>query len=386
MKKTKINFHEPYISGNEKKYINDVFKIKNFFGIGKYTNLCEKILAKKLNQKNVLLTDSCTSSLEIAALLIKDNKKNEIILPSFTFPSTANAFLKSGFNLVFADSLKDDLMIDPNDISKKITPRTKAIVVVHLGGANADLINIQKICKKNNILLIEDAAQSYGSNYNSKNLGTFGDIGCFSFHETKNIHAGLAGAIFIKNKYLYKRALSIRDRGTNRHLLVKKKIKNYSWVEIGGSYYPTELQAAFLYSQLKNIAVNIKKRGVLFKCYEKYLGQLKQNKAFYFSEINKKLISNYHAFYIILNTSKSCFKLRKFLAKKNIYAHTWYMPLHQSLIGYKSTKKNMKLPILDKTHKNLLRLPLHNNLNVNDIKTVCKNINLFFKKNKFKSK
>ena len=158
-------------------------------------------------------------------------------------------------------------MIDPNDIIKKITPRTKAIVVVHLGGANADLINIQKYVK-NNILLIEDAAQSYGSTYNTKSLGTFGDIGCFSFHQTKNIHAGLAGAIFIKNKYLFKRALSIRDRGTNRHLLMKRKIKNYSWVEIGGSYYPTELQAAFLYSQLKSVNVNIKKRGVLFKCYE----------------------------------------------------------------------------------------------------------------------
>ena len=202
----------------------------------------------------------------------------------------------------------------------------------------------------------------------------------FSFHQTKNIHAGLAGAIFIKNKYLFKRALSIRDRGTNRHLLMKRKIKNYSWVEIGGSYYQPSFKL-LLYSQLKSVNVNIKKRGVLFKCYEKYLGQLKQKNLIHFNDINKKLISNFHAFYIILNKSNSSFRLQKFLEKKNIYAYTWYFPLHSSLKGCDLTKKNFRLPVLDKIHKRILRLPIHYNLDINDIKTVCKYITLFFKKN-----
>ncbi|MDC3158494.1 aminotransferase class V-fold PLP-dependent enzyme, partial [Candidatus Pelagibacter sp.] len=234
----KIKFNSPYITGKELYYIKDVFRQNQFFGVGKYTLRCEKIIQKILSSKYVLLTDSCTSALEISALILKKNKYDEVIIPSYTFTSTASAYLKAGFKIKFVDVDPLTAMVDYKGVSKLINKNTRAILCVHYGGNSADILKIRKICKKKNITLVEDAAQGFNCFLNNKSLGTYGNFGCFSFHETKNIHAGLAGALVVKNKKDFIRALYIRDRGTDRDEMIRKNKKKYSWVELGGSYYP----------------------------------------------------------------------------------------------------------------------------------------------------
>ena len=374
-----INFNEPYISGLEKKFLNEVFKENSFYGLGKYTKLCEKFLQTFFKNKNILLTDSCTSSLDIAALLIKNKNKDEIIIPSYTFSSTASAFAKCHFKIVFAEICQKSLMIDVADVLKKINKRTKAIVAVHYGGHPAKILELRKICKKNKIMLIEDAAQGFGCTINNKQLGTFGDIGCYSFHETKNIHSGLGGALYIRSNSLYKRAIAIRERGTNRHELLSGKVKSYSWVELGGSYYPTELQAAFLFAQLKKSTKNLKLRKNIHSLYEQKLKVLKNEKKLFYNDFEKGFKSNYHAFIIILNNRKDTIGLKEYLFSNNISAFIGYVPLHSSKVGLKLGNKVDDLPKTENISKRVLRLPLHTNLSKNEISRICILIQSYFK-------
>ncbi len=376
--RNKIHFNEPYLTGNELSLIKDVFKENIFHGMGRYTKNCEQFISKILRSKNVLLTDSCTSSLDISALLIKESDNDEVILPSYTFTSTASAFLKAGFKLIFADIDPFTAMLDLKDIERKITKKTKAIVTVHYGGLSSNVIEIQKLCKRKRIFLVEDAAQAFNCFINNKALGTFGDFGCFSFHETKNLHAGLSGALYIKNKKNLKRASYIRERGTNRSEVIAGNKRKYSWVDIGGSYYPTEIQSAFLFSQLQSLKKNNSYRKKLFEYYEKNLISLCKNKYLHFNLNHKNHKTNYHAFYIILSQTKNRERLRKHLLKKRINAFIGYIPLHSSkmgkLLGYKKTD----LPVTEKVAKKILRLPLHNNMKIIDVKRVCNEINNFF--------
>ncbi len=376
----KIKFNTPFIAGNELKYIKDVFKEKKFYGVGKYTSKCENMISRQLNKKNVLLTDSCTSSLEIAALLIKDKLKNEVIVPSYGFSSTANAFAKINMKVIFAEIEEKTLMIDIEDVKKKINKRTRAVVVIHYAGMSAKIHELKKLCKENQIILIEDTAQGYGCKLNKISLGTIGDIGCFSFHETKNIHSGLGGAIYIKSNKNYVRARSIRERGTNRHKVIDGLIDKYSWTEMGGSFYPTEIQAAFLYSQLQNNSTNIKIRKKLHKIYCCKLHTLKQKNKIFFMEKDKKVVSNYHAFVLTFKRKKTCDNIKKNLKKNYIDAFTGYTPLHSSKIGKQLGNKASDLPITEEISNKILRLPLHTNLKEQDVEKICRLINLYFKK------
>ncbi len=373
-----IKFTEPYLVGDEQKHINNVFKNNNYFGIGYYTKKCEKLLTNQLKSPNVLLTDSCTSSLEIAALLIKNSNKNEIIVPSYTFTSTASAFLKNNFKIVFAEIDKKTLMLDYEDVRKKINIKTRAIVVVHYGGMACEIIKFRKICKEKNILLIEDCAQGFGCKINKSALGTIGDIGCFSFHQTKNIHSGLGGAIYLKDDNYFRRAISIRDRGTNRQEFLDGQVKFYQWVEIGGSFYPTELQAAFLYSQLLKTNKNIKIRKKLYSHYHKLLKNLNKNDKLKFQKQSDNLISNFHAFIIILKSFKERKNIIDLLKKNKIEAVIGYMPLHSSKIGKALNYKTNDLQVTENISKKILRLPMHANLKKNQIVKICKLIEDFF--------
>jgi dTDP-4-amino-4,6-dideoxygalactose transaminase len=375
----KIKFNSPYITGKELHYIKDVFKQNQFYGVGKYTSKCEKTIQKIISSKNVLLTDSCTSALEISALVLKKNKYDEVIMPSYTFTSTASAYLKAGFKIKFADVDPLTAMIDPERVNNLINKNTRAIICVHYGGSFADILKIKRICKKKNITLVEDAAQGFNCFLNNKSLGTFGNFGCFSFHETKNIHAGLAGALVIKNKKDFKRALHIRDRGTNRDEMIRKNKKKYSWVELGGSYYPTEIQSAFLYSQLKKINENTKKRKILFNTYLNNLSILFKTKKIYLYLNKKNFKSNYHAVCIYLKNNNLREKLRNNLLSNNIQSTFHYIPLHSSKMGKKLGYKSSDFPNTNKISKTILRLPLHNNLKLKDVKNICNKINYFFK-------
>jgi len=375
----KIKFNTPHITGKELHYIKDVFKENQFYGVGKYTSKCETIIKKKISSKNVLLTDSCTSALEIAALIIKKTKSDEVIMPSYTFTSTASAFLKAGFKIKFVDVDPLTAMIDPLKVYKLVNKNTRAIVVVHYGGNSSDILSISKICKKNKIILVEDAAQAFDCFLNNKSLGTYGNFGCFSFHETKNIHSGLAGALVIKNKKDFKRAVHIRDRGTDRDDMIRKYKKKYTWVELGGSFYPTEIQAAFLYSQLKKINENTKKRKSLFTLYVKNLSELLKKNKIYFYLNNRNFKSNYHAMCIYLKSNKIRENLRRTLLTKGIQSTFHYMPLHSSKMGKSLGFKLNDFPVTNNISKTILRLPLHNNLSFKEIDYICNKIDYFFR-------
>ena len=230
---TQLKFNEPYLTDQEISYINDVFSERRFYGAGKYTNLCEEKIASVLSVERTLLTDSCTAALEIVALLLRDfSIKQEIIVPSYTFTSSASAFARAGFDIVFCEVREDDLMIDADDVRSKISEYTTAIVPVHYGGLSADIDTVCKLAKESDLYVVEDAAQAFGSYLGERHLGTFGDFGCFSFHETKNIHCGLGGALVINNDDFVDRARHIWERGTNRQEVLKGLSNKYSWVEI----------------------------------------------------------------------------------------------------------------------------------------------------------
>lgn len=374
----KIKFNTPHITGKELFYIKDVFKENQFYGVGKYTSKCETLIKKIIFSKNVLLTDSCTSALEITALIIKKTKLDEVIMPSYTFTSTASAFLKAGFKVKFVDIDPLTGMINPNNIEKIINKNTRAIVVVHYGGLVAQIKEIKKITLKYKLALVEDAAQSFNSFLKNKAVGTFGDFGCYSFHETKNLHAGMSGALVVKDLKNFNRSTHIRERGTNRNDVLKGLSKKYSWVEIGGSFYPTELQAAFLYAQLNYIKKNTLKRKTLFERYGHNLRDLMNKKKIFFNDLDKDYKSNFHAFFILVKNKIEKENLIKYLLKKKINSYIGYVPLHSSRVGIKFGLNKNKLPQTDLFSNNIIRLPMHNNMTLKDIDFTCKNILRFY--------
>ncbi len=258
------------------KYLEDVFQQRQFYGAGKYTSLCEAKIAEMTGASSSLLTDSCTSALEIVALLLRDfSKRQEVIVPSYTFTSTASAFARAGFDIIFCEVDPDDLMIDVDDVRQRVTDQTVAVVAVHYGGMAAKLDKLSELASDFDLYLVEDSAQAFGAFYEGQHLGTFGDFGCISFHETKNLHCGLGGALLVNNPSFLNRARCIWERGTNRQEVLKGVVDKYSWVEIGGSFYPTEFQAAFLLAQLEEADSNISEREKLHSQYKERLAPLK---------------------------------------------------------------------------------------------------------------
>lgn len=363
-----IKFNEPFLAGNELKYLKDVFRQDHFYGNGKYTRLCAKFIRKKLSVENVLITDSCTSALEIAALLMRETgQEQEIILPSYTFSSTASAFARAGFKLVFAEIDPKTMMMDVRDVREKFTQNTAAVVVVHYGGYCAEVNEFRALCDANEVYLVEDAAQAFNCFLNNKALGTIGDFGCFSFHETKNVHAGLSGALIIKDNSFVNRATYIWERGTNRQDVLKGLANKYSWVEIGGSFYPTELQTAFLYAQLEALERNIEERKVIYDEYKIGLAPLKLAGVVYYPEFHVDYKSNYHAFFVVFNSESKADQVREFLRARNVHAYIGYIPLHSSPVGLKMGYEINSLPITEKYSKRVLRLPLHNKLTLTQV-------------------
>jgi len=362
-----IKFNEPFIAGNELDYIKDVFELKHFSGNGKYTRKCRDFISSRLKVEEVLLTDSCTSALEISALLLKEEKYQEVILPSYTFSSTAAAFARAGFKLIFAEINPGNMMLDLNDVKSKITANTCAVVAVHYGGYCAEINKLRTLCNERQIFLIEDGAQAFDCFLEGKALGTFGQLGCISFHETKNIHAGLAGALLINDHKFSKRATYIWERGTNRQEVMKGLVDKYSWVEIGGSFYPSELQAAFLYAQLEALDRNFQERKVVYDTYRASLIELRNRCQLGFPDFPTDYKPNYHAFFVIFNSEPECDAVREFLKKQQVMAYIGYVPLHSSIVGKKMGYHENDLPLTEEYARRVLRLPFHNDLSVQDV-------------------
>ena len=368
---------------NKPLKINESIKnVKNFLntnsplhGPGRNIEEIKKQLFKEFGFKNILLTNSCTSALEICSLALDVKETDEVIVPSFSFITTASSFARKGCKIIFCDIEKKTLMPSIDDIRKCITKKTKVIIIVHYQGYSVDYLDeLKKICKKKKIFLIEDAAQALGSNFKNKPLGSFGDFSCFSFHETKNFHSGAGGMIVINNKKYLNKIKMIHDKGTNRYLMQQNKIKYYSWVEIGSAFLMTELSASFLNPQIKNYKKIILKRSKIYNRYLYLLSQIKKN--FFYIPNNFKYKYNYHAFVLILREANRE-NFLKFLKKFKINAVISYTPLHRSKFG-KKFFTGRKLDNTDKYVKKIVRLPMHNYLTIKDVDYICKIIKKYF--------
>ncbi len=372
--KTKISFNTPFSTGEEYKFVSQSIKDNLLAGKGHFGKLCEDKLESLYPGSKCLLTHSCSGALEIAARILSLKAQDEIIAPSYTFVTSISSFLCNGVVIKFADINPLTHCIDPKKIIELITNRTKAIVVVHYGGACPEIYNIKKIAKDNNLILIEDAAQSISTSVNGKPLGTFGDIATLSFHQTKNIQCGEGGAIIINKESFYRKANIIRDKGTNRIDFENNMVDKYTWVDLGGSYTIGELNSAFLYSQLLSIKQIISSR---LSIWESYFYAFSNDSIVrkYVPTHYTNLEHNGHLFYLLMESEEQRNQLIKWGEKSGICYTFHYIPLHSSPYILSLNYKPTELPISDQLSKTILRLPLWIGV---DYKRVIINIKDFF--------
>lgn len=372
-----INFNKPYLSGNELKYISEAITKQKLSGDGFYTKKCQSNIEERYGFLKTILTTSCTHALEMVALLINTQPGDEIIMPSFTFVSTANAFVLRGAKIVFADSNEQNPNIDVNKIEALITTKTKAIVVVHYAGFACNMEALNTICEKHNIILIEDAAQAIDSFYKNKPVGTFGDFATFSFHDTKNITCGEGGMLVINKKKYIERAEIVKEKGTNRTQFYKGEVDKYSWVDIGSSYVLSEINAAYLYGQLENLDFIQEKRKAIWEKYYMLLRPLANAGHIQLPVITEGASQNGHLFYIICNSHIERDSLISYLHKKGVFAVFHYLPLHISQYYLSNTEK-ISLPNAEKFAETIIRLPFYVELKEVEQEEIVEKINSFF--------
>ncbi len=374
-----IPFNIPPVTGEEEKYLKEVFKEGKFSGDGPFTKRCNLWFEKEFKAKKALLTTSCTHALEMAALLCDIKEGDEVIMPSYTFVSTANAFALRGAKIVFIDIRPDTMNMDENLIENAIGKKTKAIVPVHYAGVSCEMDKINEIAEKYSLFVIEDAAQGVMSEYKGKALGTLSDIGCYSFHETKNYQCGEGGAILVNNEAFIERSEIIREKGTNRSKFLRGQVDKYTWVDIGSSYLPSELNAAFLYAQLLNARKINEDRLKSWSVYYENLKELKEKGVLELPVVPKHCKHNAHMFYIKVENIEVRSKLIEFLKKEGILAVFHYVPLHSSEAGKRFGEFRGEDRYTTKESERLLRLPMYYKLKEEDILKVCDKVKEFFK-------
>lgn len=324
----KIPFNKPFLTGKETIYIQQAVESGKISGDGIFTKKCHDFFESRFGFKKCLLTTSCTDALEMAAILLDIKEGDEVILPSFTFVSTANAFVLRGAKLIFADSRADHPGIDELQIEKLITPKTKAIVVVHYAGVACDMDIIMGLAEKYKLFVVEDAAQAIDSYYKGKPLGSLGHLAAFSFHETKNIISGEGGMLVINDEQFIERAEIIREKGTNRSKFFRGEVDKYNWVDIGSSYLPSEVIAAFLYAQLENLDNIQQKRRLLWDTYNHSLQSIKH--LVQLPVIPDYATNNAHMFYVVCKGIEQRDQLITFLKEAGIHSVFHYISLHHS--------------------------------------------------------
>lgn len=369
-----INFNVPTHTQKTTEYILDVFKEKHASGDGKYTKLCNQWFKQNYSLKQALLVHSGTAALEMAAVLSDLDAGDEVIMPSYTFCSTANAFLLAGATPVFIDIRPDTLNIDETLIEQAITNKTKAIVPVHYAGVGCEMDKILEIAKKYNLLVIEDAAQAFDSKYRGKRLGTIGDMGCFSFHETKNVMSGEGGLFVTNNETLTERAEIIREKGTNRSKFFRGQVDKYTWVDKGSSYLPSDIIAAYLYSILEIEQDIQEKRKYVWNLYNNAFENLEKEGKVRRPIIPEYCTNNAHMFYLLFNDLKTRTKFISYLKENNIYAPFHYIPLHSSPAGKKYCKTGSKMNITNNISDTLVRLPLYYDISEENINKIISTV------------
>jgi len=378
MSNKNIPFNKPFLTGKELCYMAQVLENGHLSGDGIFTKKCQSLMEDTFKAKKVLLTTSCTSALEMASLLCDLSPGDEVILPSFTFVTTASSFYIRGVKLIFVDIDKDTLNIDKNKIKEAITDRTKVIVPVHYAGVSCDMDSILALASKKDIMVVEDAAQGVNAKYKDNYLGTLGDIGTYSFHETKNFSCGEGGAIVINNPALIERAEILREKGTDRSKFFRGEIDKYTWVDVGSSYLPSDILSAFLYAQLENMEQITKLREELFNFYYRELMPLCLQEDVKLPIVSDNCESNYHMFYIILDTEKTRNDLMAYLKSKGVMSVFHYIPLHLSKIGKSIGYNEGQLPVTESMSSRLLRLPFYPEISKEDRAYVVRCIKSFF--------
>lgn len=373
----KIPFNKPHFTGREVYHLSQAAIVGKLSGNGNYTRLCQQFFEKRYSVKKALLTTSCSDALEMSALLAGIQPGDEVIMPSYTFVSTANAFALRGAKIVFADSCDENPNIDPDSVASLITPKTKAIVVVHYGGIACDMDRIMKLAHDNNLIVIEDAAQGLEAAYKGQQLGTIGSFGTFSFHETKNITSGEGGMITVNDPSKVSEAEIIWEKGTNRAAFARGEVEKYEWVSLGSSFLPNELTAAFLYSQIEHIDDIQQKRHQIWDKYYQMLNTPELNGVVTLPVIPDYASHNAHLFYITVSTEQMRNELLHFLHSKEIHAVFHYLSLHNSPY-YNSIHGNRPLVNAERYSTTLLRLPFFYSLTDEEIEYITGGIKEFF--------
>lgn len=374
-----IPFNKPFLTGKETKYIEEAVMSGKISGDGIFTKKCHGFFENRYGFKKSLLTTSCTDALEMAAILINIEPGDEVIMPSYTFVSTANAFVLRGAKIIFCDSEEETPNMDVSKIENLITSKTKAIVPVHYAGFACDMDVIMALAKKYNLFVIEDAAQAIDSYYNGKPLGSIGHLAAFSFHETKNVIAGEGGMLAINDEAFIKRAEIIREKGTNRSSFFRGEVDKYGWVDVGSSFLPSEIIAAFLFAQLENIDKIQEKRKEIWDRYAKELAPLEKKNHFRIPKLQPKRTNNAHMFYIVTNNLEQRDLLIKHLKANEILPVFHYLSLHKSPF-YSSKYQGENLPNSDHYMDTLLRLPLFYDLTYEEQTKIITKIFEFFTK------
>ena len=374
-----IPFNKPYISGKEYEYIEDSVRSGKLSGNGKYTKKCQNWFEEKYNFNKCLLTTSCTDALEMCAILINIEPGDEVILPSYTFVSTANAFVLRGAKLVFVDSRSDHPGMDEDLIESLITPKTKAIVPVHYAGVACDMDKIMTIANKYNLFVIEDAAQAIDSFFIDKNgikkaLGSIGHLSAFSFHETKNIISGEGGMLVVNDPIFIERAEVIWEKGTNRSSFFRGEVDKYGWVDIGSSFLPSEITAAFLWAQLENIDLIQDKRINIWKYYKDFFSKTMLESKISLPKVPDYATNNAHMFYLVFENISDRIKFINHLKENEILSVFHYISLHSSPY-YCEKHDGRKLIYTDRYTSCLLRLPLFYELDPEKVTNALRSFN-----------
>jgi dTDP-4-amino-4,6-dideoxygalactose transaminase len=372
-----IPFNKPFFTGEETAYIEQAVHSGKISGNGIFTQKCQNFFENKYGIKKALLTTSCTDALEMCALLLNIKDGDEIIMPSYTFVSTANAFVLRGAKIIFCDSKKNQPNIDETKIEKLISERTKAIVVVHYSGVACEMDEILSIAKKHSLFVVEDAAQAIESYYKGRPLGSIGHLATFSFHETKNIQCGEGGLLAINDEQFIERAEIIWEKGTNRSAFFRGEIDKYGWVDIGSSFLPSEIIAAFLYAQLEKMKIIQSRRIEIWEQYNKQLLPIQKQGKFYLPIIPDYATHNGHLFYLVCKSFNERRKLINYLNQKEVQAVFHYQPLHKSQY-FKNKYTGDPLVNCDRFGECLVRLPFFYELTESQQAHITKEIQQFY--------
>lgn len=373
-----IPFNIPPVTGKEEEFMKQAIQNRKLSGDGPFTKKCSEWMESHFDTPKALLTTSCTHALEMAAILLDLEEGDEVIMPSYTFVSTANAFVLRGAKIVFVDIRPDTMNIDETLIEAAVTERTKAIVPVHYAGVSCEMDTIMEIAAKHDLIVIEDAAQGVMSTYNGKALGTIGHMGCYSFHETKNYSSGEGGALLINDARFIERAEIIREKGTNRSRFLRGQVDKYTWVDIGSSYLPSELNAAYLCAQFDSADEINEDRLRSWELYYSMLAPLQEKGKIELPHIPDNCGHNAHMFYIKVRNIEERTALIQYLKEREILSVFHYVPLHSAEAGETYSQFHGEDRFTTKESERLLRLPLFYKLSEENIGYICKQLHSFF--------